>query len=105
MDYTYTYISFNPPPPFLQLFSLVLLCEELEQKALALLTGDREERALLLAQKDDVCSLVFSLLKLKHLQLLSSKYATGTQQVILFIIERFLSSEVINVLALSTIGK
>ena len=73
-------ISFNPPPPP-QLFSLVLLCEELEQKALALLTGDREVRALLLAQKDDLCSLVFSLLKLKHLQLLSSKYATGIQQV------------------------
>ena len=58
-----------PPssPPLLfpaQLYSLVLSLEDLERRALSL---PEEDRSLVLAQRDEFCSEIFSLLRLKTL--------------------------------------
>lgn len=48
----------------IQLYLLVLQLEGMEQKALSL---PQEERAELIAERDDVCREMFSLMKLKTL--------------------------------------
>ena len=47
-----------------QLYSLVLSLEDLERRALSL---PEEDRSLVLAQRDELCSEIFSLLRLKTL--------------------------------------
>ena len=58
-----------PLPP--QLYMLVLSLEDLERRALSL---PEEDRSLMLAQRDEICSEMFSLLKLKTLDQQWNKY-------------------------------